>query len=201
MEKLIYLTTNPNKVNEANEFFGKKYGFNIEIVNPDFEILEIQAETCGEVAAFSAEYGANKLGKAVLKSDSGLYIEALGGLPGPYNHYFDKQIGVEKFLELFKNERNRKARLEHCFAFCESGKKAIVFSGGGTGTIAYEARGTRGRWHDRFYIPDGETKTLSELRKIDYVREATFWGDAKDQFARWYRKNYLMNGSYEEMKS
>lgn len=200
MEKLIYLTTNPNKVNEANEFFGKKYGFNIEIVNPDFEILEIQAETCGEVAAFSAEYGANKLGKAVLKSDSGLYIEALGGLPGPYNHYFDKQIGVEKFLELFKNERNRKARLEHCFAFCEPGKKAIVFSGGGTGTIAYEARGTRGRWHDRFYIPDGETKTLSELREIDYVREATFWGDAKDQFARWYRKNYLMNGSYESYK-
>lgn len=60
MEKLIYLTTNPNKVNEANEFFGKKYGFNIEIVNPDFEIL---VETCREVAAFSAEYGANKLGK------------------------------------------------------------------------------------------------------------------------------------------
>ena len=200
MEKLIYLTTNPNKVNEANEFFGKKYGFNIEIVNPDFEILEIQAETCREVAAFSAEYGANKLGKAVLKSDSGLYIEALGGLPGPYNHYFDKQIGVEKFLELFKNEKNRKARLEHCFAFCEPGKKAIVFSGGGTGTIAYEARGTRGRWHDRFYIPDGETKTLSELREIDYVREATFWGDAKDQFAKWYRKNYLMNGSYESYK-
>ena len=192
MEKLIYLTTNPNKVNEANEFFGKNYGFNLEIVNPDFEILEIQAETCGEVAAFSAEYGANKLGKAVLKSDSGLYIEALGGLPGPYNHYFDKQIGVEKFLELFKNEKNRKARLEHCFAFCEPGKKAIVFSGGGTGTIAYEARGTRGRWHDRFYIPDGESKTLSELREIDYTREATFWGDAKDQFAKWYKENYLV---------
>ena len=191
MEKLIYLTTNPNKVNEANEFFGKNYGFNLEIVNPDFEILEIQAETCGEVAAFSAEYGANKLGKAVLKSDSGLYIEALGGLPGPYNHYFDKQIGVEKFLELFKNEKNRKARLEHCFAFCEPGKKAIVFSGGGTGTIAYEARGTRGRWHDRFYIPDGESKTLSELREIDYARETTFWGDAKDQFAKWYKENYL----------
>ena len=98
MKKLIYLTTNPNKVNEANEFFGKKYGFNLEIVKPDFEILE------------------------------------------------------------------------HCFAFCEPGKKAIVFSGGGTGTIAYEAKGTRGRWHDKFYIPDGETKTLSELRDIDYER-------------------------------
>ena len=30
-----------------------------------FEILEIQAKTCGEVAAFSAEYGANKLGKSL----------------------------------------------------------------------------------------------------------------------------------------
>ena len=60
-----------------------------------------------------------KLNKAVLKSDTGLYIDALGGLPGPYNHYFDKQIGIEKFLELLKNEKNRKERLEHCFAFCE----------------------------------------------------------------------------------
>ena len=67
MKKLIYLTTNPHKVEEANEFFKKKYGFNIEIVNPDFEILEIQAETCGEVAAFSAKYAAEKLGCAVLK--------------------------------------------------------------------------------------------------------------------------------------
>jgi len=26
-KKLIYLTTNPHKVEEANEFFSKKYGF------------------------------------------------------------------------------------------------------------------------------------------------------------------------------
>lgn len=192
MEKLIYLTTNPNKVNEANEFFSKKYGFNIEIVNPNFEILEIQASTCKEVAAFSAEYAANKLKTAVLKSDTGLYIDALGGLPGPYNHYFDKQIGIEKFLELLKNEKNRKARIEHCFAFCKPGNKAIVFSGGGTGTIAYEARGKRGRWHGKFFIPDGETITLSELRDIDYEKEASYWGDAKDQFAKWYKENYLL---------
>ena len=192
MEKLIYLTTNPNKVNEANEFFSKKYGFNIEIVNPNFEILEIQASTCKEVAAFSAEYAANKLKTAVLKSDTGLYIDALGGLPGPYNHYFDKQIGIEKFLELLKNEKNRKARIEHCFAFCKPGNKAIVFSGGGTGTIAYETRGKRGRWHDKFFIPDGETRTLSELRDIDYEKEASYWGDAKDQFAKWYKENYLL---------
>lgn len=94
-------------------------------------------------------------------------------------------------MELFKYEKNRKARLEHCFAFCKPGEKSIVFSGGGTGTISYEARGVRGRWHDKFYIPDGENKTLSELREINYEKEATFWGDAKDQFARWYKEKYL----------
>lgn len=189
--KLIYVTTNPNKVKEANEFFGKKYGFNLEIVNPDFEILEIQAKTCSEVAAFSSKYAADKLGYAVLKSDTGLYVEALGGLPGPYNHYFDKQIGIDKFLELLKNEKNRKARLEHCFAYCEPGKEPIVFSGGGVGTIAYEAKGSLGRWHDKFYIPNGESKTLSELREVDYEKEMAYWGDAKEQFAKWYKKNIM----------
>lgn len=186
MKKLVYLTTNPHKVEEANKFFKEKYGFELEVVNPEFEILETQAKTCAEVVAFSAKYAADKLGYAVLKSDTGLYLDALGGLPGPYNAYFDKQIGVEKFLELIKNETNRKARLEHCFAYCEPGKDPVVFSGGGTGTIAYEPKGNVGRWHDMFYIPDGETMTLSELREKDYEKEETYWGDAKDQFAKWY---------------
>lgn len=190
-KKLVYLTTNKHKVEEANEFFGKKYGFNLEIVNPEFEILEIQAKTCSKVVAFSVKYAAEKLGCGVLKSDSGLYIEALGGLPGPYNAYFDKQIGIDKFLEMLKSETNRKARIEHCFAYCEPGKEPIVFTGGGTGTIAYEAKGERGRWHDKFYIPDGETKTLSQLREENYEREAAFWGDAKDEFARWYKENVI----------
>ena len=192
MKKLIYLTTNPHKVDEANKFFKEKYGFDLEIVNPEFEILETQAKTCAEVAAFSAKYAADKLGYAVLKSDSGLYLDALGGLPGPYNAYFDKQIGAEKFLKLLENETNRQARLEHCFAYCEPGEEPIVFTGGGTGTISYELKGNMGRWHDFFFIPDGEEKTLSELREIDYEKEATYWGDAKDQFAKWYiEKNNL----------
>ena len=187
-EKLVYLTTNPHKVEEANEFFKKKYGFNLEIMDPTFKVIEIQAPTCSEVAAFSAKYAADKLGCAVLKSDSGLYIDALGGLPGPYNAYFDKQIGVDLFLEMMKDIKNRTAHIEHCFAYCEPNCEPMVFSGGGNGRIAYEARGERGRWHDKFYIPDGENMTLSELRAVDYEREAGFWGHALDDFAEWYKE-------------
>lgn len=189
MEKPVYLTTNKGKFEEAMHIFKDRYGFDIDIKEPDFEVLEIQATNCKDVVAFSVKYACEKLGRPCIKSDSGLYIDALGGLPGPYNHDFDHCIGVDKFLELFKNETNRKARLEDCFAYCEPGEEPIVFTGGGTGTIAYEAKGNLGRWHDKFYIPDGETKTLSELREIDRDYEAKFWGSAKEDFAKWYLEN------------
>jgi XTP/dITP diphosphohydrolase len=186
MKKLTYLTTNQHKAKEAQHFFGEKYGIDIEVVDPDFELIEIQAKTCAEVVAFTVKDAADRLGKPVLKSDTGLYIDALGGLPGPYNAYFDKQIGVEKFLELLKNEKNRRANIEHCFGYCEPGKEPKIFIGGGTGTIAKNASGKLGRWHSFFYIPDGETETLSILQEKNYNDEARFWGDAKDQFAKWY---------------
>ncbi|MCF7795877.1 hypothetical protein K9M42_02185 [Patescibacteria group bacterium] len=190
-QELIYLTTNIHKVEEANRHFVAKYGFNIKIMNPDFEVLEIQAKSCVDVVKFSAKYGAEKLGVPVLKSDSGIYIDYLGGLPGPYNAYFDKQIGVEKFLKIMENVEDRKARLEHCFAYCEPGKEAVVFSGGSTGIIAKEAKGNMGRWHNLFFIPDGEIKTLSELREEDAMNESKYWGNAINDFAKWYKEKIL----------
>ncbi len=189
MKKIIYLSTNKFKIREVEIVLKGKYGLDIEAMNPDFEIYEIQAKTCSEVAAFSAKYAANKLGKPCLKSDTGLYLEALGGLPGPYNAYFDRQIGVEKFLKMLKDEPNREARIEHCFAFCEPGKEPVVFIGESRGTIAKEPRGKDGRWHDFFYIPDGETRTLSEIGDEDPAKKASFYGDAIDKFAEWSKDN------------
>jgi len=187
--KTIYLTTNEGKLAEAKYLFLEKHNLDIDIERADFDILEIQASSCEEVAKFSVKYAAEKLGRACIKSDSGLYIDALGGLPGPYNAYFARQIGIDKFLDLMKNEENRKARIEDCFAYCEPGGEPVVFSGGGSGSIAYSARGNVGAWHDKFYIPNGETKTLSELREEDRDYESQFWGSAKEDFAKWYKEN------------
>ncbi len=120
---MIYLTSNPDKMHEAKEFFEKKHGLKVEILNPDFEPVEIQAETCAEVVAYTVKDAAERLGKAVVKSDAGFYADTLGGLPGPYSKYFDKQIGIEKFLHMLKDETNRKARIEHCWAYCEPGQE------------------------------------------------------------------------------
>jgi len=189
--KLTYLTSNPFKFREAKIILSDQYGFDLEIMDPDFELYEIQAKTCAEVVAFTAKYGADKLGRPCLKSDTGLYLDALGGLPGPYNAYFDKQIGVEKFLHMIRDEKNRKARIEHCFAYCEPGGEPKVFVGGGSGTIATKSRGKDGRWHDFFYIPDGDTRTLAEIGDQDQAEKANYYGDAIHDFAKWYQQNVL----------
>ena len=189
--KPIYLTTNQFKLREAKKIFNEKYGFDIDIVNPDFEIYEIQAKDCKEVAAFSVKYAVDKLNTPCIKSDTGLYIEALGGLPGPYNAYFDKQIGVEKFMQLFKPEKNRKAYIEHSYAYCEPGGEPIIFSDKIYGTISTESRGKDGRWHDFFFIPDGETRTLAEIGDEDVDAKIKNYGNAVEQFAEWYKENKL----------
>ena len=192
MEKLVYLTTNKYKIEEANRHFVKRHGLKIEIKNPSFRVPEIQAESSIEVVKHSVKYAAEKIKRAVLKSDTALYINYLGGLPGPYNAYFDKQIGIDKFLKMMGDVKERGARLEHSFGFCEPGKDPIIFTGGSRGKISLEARGVRGRWHDLFYIPNGETKTLSQLREEDELYEAQFWGTAINDFVKWYR-NHLKN--------
>ena len=48
-----------------------------------------------------------------------------------------------------------------------------------------------GRWHDKFYIPDGETETLSKIREKDRDYEAKFWGTAKYEFAEWFKNNKM----------
>lgn len=68
---MIYLTSNPDKMHEAKEFFEKKHGLKVEILNPDFEPVEIQARTYAEVVAYTVKDAAERLGKAVVKSDAG----------------------------------------------------------------------------------------------------------------------------------
>jgi XTP/dITP diphosphohydrolase len=189
MQKIIYLTTNKDKAYEAQEFFGKKLGINIEIMKPDFKLIEIQAEKCADVVAFTVKYAADKIQKPVIKSDAGFYIDALGGLPGPYSTYFDKQIGTEKFLKLMKNEKNRKARIEYSWAYCEPNKSPKVFTDGTIGALAYRSSGQSSRWVDKFFIPEGESETISAIRDKDYQKANSFWGNAKGKLFYWLKEN------------
>lgn len=86
MKKITYVTGNWAKVKSAKQMI-EPYG--IEIDNIKMETTEIQADSVEDVAKFSAKEASEKLKCSVLKNDSGLFIEALNGFPGPYTHYAD----------------------------------------------------------------------------------------------------------------
>lgn len=158
MKKIIYVTGNKSKLYSAKQIL-EPLGF--EIDNVKMDTTEIQANTVEEVAMFSAKDASEKLKCPVLKNDTGLFVDALGGFPGPYTHYVDETLGEDGLLKLLEGVDNRKACFIEAFAYCEYGKEPIVFKSITNGVIAQEKSGEYGWSWDYIFIPDGYEKTMA----------------------------------------
>lgn len=97
MKRITYVTGNWAKLDSARQVL-EPLGF--EIDNVKMETIEIQADDVEEVAKYSAKWASKKLKCDVLKNDTGLFVEALNGFPGPYTHYADDTIGEDGLLKL-----------------------------------------------------------------------------------------------------
>ena len=157
MKKITYVTGNWYKIMCARSIL-EPLGF--EVDNIKMEITEIQANNVEDVAMYSAKEASDKLKCDVLKNDTGLYVEALGGFPGPYTHYVDEKLGEDGLLKLLKGVDNRNACFIEAFAYCEYGKDPVVFKSITKGRIATEKSGIYGWSWDFIFIPDGYDKTM-----------------------------------------
>ncbi len=181
-KNITFVTGNKYKIAAMKEILDK-YGITLQ--NEAIDTPEIQAQTSAEVAAFSAQWAANELKRPVIKADSGLFVAALGGLPGVYTSHFQKQLGPEKFLRLLEGEKNREAYIRYSLAYCEPGGEARIFESGCDGVIATELMGDDGMLIDYVFIPKGSTKTLGMVG--DEIRDKA-WGNAEAAFAEWFVK-------------
>ena len=157
MNKITYVTGNWAKISSAKQILEP---IGIEVDNVKMETTEIQADTVEEVAMHSAKEASEKLKCAVLKNDTGLYVEALGGFPGPYTHYVDERLGEDGILKLLEGIEDRRAYFIEAFAYCEYGEEPIVFKSITKGSIAKEKSGKYGWSWDFIFIPDGYDKTM-----------------------------------------
>ena len=156
-KKITYVTGNLAKISCARKIL-EPLGYIVD--NIKMETPEIQADDVTEVAKFSAKWACDKLGKAVVKNDSGLFVKALKGFPGVYTHYVDDAIGNQGLLKLMEGIEDREAYFKEAIAYCEPGKEPIVFEGYTRGKIALKADGPYGMTWDKVFIPEGEDKTL-----------------------------------------
>lgn len=161
MKTIYFVTTNHIKYQKFIKSLPPEIGIKFEQL--EVETPEIQAWDNKDVAEYSAQWAANTYNKAVIKEDIGMYIEAFGGFPGPYLSHVEKWLQYEGFMSLLQNAPTRKAKYELCVAYCEPGKEPTSFSTYIYGTFGYESKGKAGWIVDKLFIPDGETKTISEL--------------------------------------
>ena len=183
MKKVTYVTGNWAKIASAKKAL-EPLGYEIE--NIKMETPEIQADDVVEVSKYSAKWAAEKLNKAVLKNDSGLFVNGLNGFPGVYTHYADDTIGEDGLLKLMEGVEDRTAYFKESLAYCEPGKEPVVFESITRGTIDTKKSGTYGWSWDFIFIPEGETKTLG---CFDDDKRWDFWSqDAYKDLASYLEK-------------
>jgi XTP/dITP diphosphohydrolase len=90
---LRYVTTNPGKVREAREYLD-------DVEQLDFDYTEIQASELGPIAAHGAREAYRHAGEPVLVDDAGLFVDHLGGFPGPYSSYVHETLGIPRVYEV-----------------------------------------------------------------------------------------------------
>ena len=167
--ELIFVTTNRHKVQEIRALAESKH---VTIEQLDYDYPEVQHAEIEEVAKESALY---IRAKAVIKKpffleDSGLFIHALNGFPGPFSAYVFNTIGNEGILRLMADKKGeaRGATFKTVVAFCESAKDTpILFVGTAEGRIAEKVRGEGGFGYDPIFEVDNEAKTFAEMSAVE----------------------------------
>src|SRR6266700_1249234 len=103
---LWFVTQNAHKYQEARRTLDP---FGIRIRKLSSPKTEIQSVDLVDIAKFAAEKAAEKYNRTVVVEDSGLFVKALNGFPGPYSSYVHATIGVEGFVRLMRQKPRREA--------------------------------------------------------------------------------------------
>ncbi|MEB3774693.1 MAG: XTP/dITP diphosphatase [Desulfurococcales archaeon] len=156
----LYLVTgNRNKYLEALDALK---GTRIDLRMLEMEKTEIQADRVEDIALYAAQSAYQRTSLPVVVDDTGLYIDALNGFPGPYASYVYKTIGLEGVLRLLNGTDDRRACFKTAVA-AVIGNKSIIATGETCGWIAQEPRGGYGFGYDPIFIPEGSSKTYAEM--------------------------------------
>jgi len=171
MTRLLLASTNPGKVREILDLLGD---LPIEVVTPqqiglELSILENGA-TYAENAAIKAQTYAPLAGMLTLGDDSGLEVDALGGLPGIRSARFSPLPGAtdadrRQYLlqRLQTYPRPWTARFRCTVALATPAGELYFAEGECPGEIIPEERGQNGFGYDPIFLLNELDLTMAEL--------------------------------------
>jgi XTP/dITP diphosphohydrolase len=151
------------------------------------EKLELQSSSLRKIAMYALKHiSSNKKG-SFLVEDSGLFVNALQGFPGPFSSYVLTTISLNGLLRLMQPIQNRKARFESAVAVASPSGQNRVFSGVVQGKISHRVRGREGFGYDPIFVPIGSKKTFGESG-LEIKNRQSHRARAFRKFGVWYKK-------------
>ncbi|MBU2037195.1 non-canonical purine NTP pyrophosphatase [Patescibacteria group bacterium] len=186
MKPIFFITGNNFKFQVAKKALA---GIGVELIQKELDTPEIQSVSVEEVASFSAKWASDLLKEAVIVSDAGYYIEALNGFPGPFIKYINEWLSADDILRLMAGKENREVTVKDCLAYCEPGKKPVIFCDSAKGAIANK-KGGKGRTSiNEIFVPEGYDKVESDIP----------WDEMKEFWAK-NLKHYKLLAEYLKKK-
>jgi len=130
--------------------------------------------TFAENALAKARDACAATGLASIADDSGLAVDALGGMPGVLSarwcgHHGDDVANLELVLGQVADvpDERRGATFVCAAALVLPGGTEVVEHGEWRGRLVRAPRGSGGFGYDPIFVPDGETRTSAELAPAD----------------------------------
>lgn len=175
--EILFVSSNWEKYAEARDILAKS-GMRLDYRK--HALGEIQSDSLKEIATTKAKDALSHYDMPLLVEDTGLFITALGGFPGPYSSYVYRAIGNHGVLRALGSLK-RDAVFEAVIAYAKPREPIRVFVGSVCGTISKDERG-HGWGYDPIFIPTGRTKTYAEISDKNAISHRAA---ALGAFARW----------------
>jgi len=183
----FFATGNINKFNEARSILSP-YGFAVALLRVKGH--EIQSDNLKEIAQASAINAYKQSSLPIFVEDAGLFIDALGGFPGPYAAYVYKTIHNSGILRLMEDVKDRRAKFWSVIAYCdETLCEPKCFEGESNGEITLTERKQSGKaafGFDPIFQPAGSSMSFAEMT-IEEKNGFSHRAKAIRKFAEWYK--------------
>lgn len=171
-DTILVATRNEGKTAEFRKIF-EKLGYKIENLNdyPDLPEVAETGMTFEENARLKAETISKLTGKMVLADDSGLKVDALGGLPGVWSARFagndatDLENNAKLLHELAMvfDLKDRSAQFHTTLVVASPDKESLVVEADWPGYINFEPKCENGFGYDPLFLVGETGKTSAEL--------------------------------------
>jgi XTP/dITP diphosphohydrolase len=172
------VTGNANKAAEVAAFFKGA----LEVTHISLDLPEHRSDDVGKIARGKAEFAYQQLKTPLIVDDTGFFIDALNGFPGPYAAFVLHAIGNAGILRLMENRTDRQARFTTAIAYADD-LGIRVFTGTIEGHITDLPRGSEGFGYDPIF--ETGTKTLAEL-SIEEKSKISHRAKALSAFHDWF---------------